>query len=164
MTIKITYAQFLKSSGVPMQEAMAVSEAVSGKVMARQPLSDAEKVLTAAFLSRPRANTIAERGFARDADLPWTDFSHSVKSPRDAASGVPTGKRQHKTFSALPSNAAVGVHGWDYVKKEKVEGGVSAGHFEAWPAKWKGFSLDGKANGALPPQAIRELSTAVALG
>lgn len=37
-------------------------------------------------------------------------FSHEVVSPRDAASGLPTGKRQHKPFSVTkPADKATGM-------------------------------------------------------
>jgi len=49
----------------------------------------------------PNADSPAE---LTDADLDAAAGAASIVSPRDAASGLPTGKRQHKPFTAAPSS------------------------------------------------------------
>jgi type VI secretion system secreted protein Hcp len=49
--------------------------------------------------AQPRTrHTALLKGPGGEVSFPVLDLSHSIVSPRDAASGLPTGKRQHKPF------------------------------------------------------------------
>ena len=61
MTIKVTYAHFLMTHGVPKAKAESVAVGIDAKIIKRQPLTGEEAALTRAFLSRHGANPIAEQ-------------------------------------------------------------------------------------------------------
>jgi len=69
MTIKVSYAQFLTTHGVPRTTADSIAVGIHVKILNRQPLTDEEAALTQLFLSRPGANTIAEQYVAAAANL-----------------------------------------------------------------------------------------------
>ena len=55
---------------------------------------------TQALVSAPTAtrHMAVLKGPAGEVSFPVLELSHSIISPRDSASGLPTGKRQHKPF------------------------------------------------------------------
>ncbi len=68
---------------------------MGGPVLAKaQPSSAA--LVSASPLTR---HTALVKGAGEEVLFPVLDLTHSIVSPRDAASGLPTGKRLHKPFS-----------------------------------------------------------------
>lgn len=158
MSINVPFTQFLIQRGATCSKAAAAVEGIEKQIAARQPLSNEQTLLATAFLNRSGANAVAER-----------ELAQAVGSPRDAASGLATGKRQHKPHSAANGrNPRLRVWGdphVDFSKKRvsKIDAFtikqtiVKDEVATAWPAKWKGFSLNGKGN-SLSVQDIRTLT------
>ena len=158
MSTKMPLTQFLMKNGATCSKAAAAAQAIENRIAARQSLTDEQSALAIAFLNRPGANPVAEQALAEAA-----------RAPRQAATGLATGKRQHKPHAASrEGKSATRVWGDPHTdtaanRVSKIDSFtikqtvVKDSAANAWPAKWKGFSLNGKGN-SLSTHEIRTLT------
>lgn len=109
----------------------------------------------------PTRHVALLKGAAGEVSFPVLEVSHSIVSPRDSASGLPTGKRQHKPFTITkPVDASSPVLMEGLLKGDSFS--VEVTSFRRTGGRWMPVvtvRLDNAFVGAMGPQSADDRPT-----